>query len=93
MKKNSFQEFLWERDGNGYYRVTDKLTGETVTAIPRLGGRTQRYCIRESVEIETNYYGQTVPKSYDKFGVMEFCKGRRASGKLHTHTREGVSDA
>ena len=29
------KDFLWERDGNGYYRVTDKLTGESVTAIPR----------------------------------------------------------
>ena len=88
-----FQEYLWERDGNGYYRVTNKLTGETVTAIPCLGGRTRRYCIRESVETETNYYGQTVPKRYDKFGVMAFCKGRRASGNLHTHMREGFSDA
>ena len=26
-------------------------------------------------------------------GVVEKMKGRRARGKLHTHTREGVSDA
>ena len=26
MKNNSFQEFIWERDGNGDYLVTDKKT-------------------------------------------------------------------
>ena len=87
------KDFLWERDGNGYYRVTDKLTGESVTAIPRLGGRTQRYCIRESRETQINAYGQIIPKIYDKFGVMRFCRCRRARGKIDTHTREGVSDA
>jgi len=92
MKDNPFQEFIWERDGNGYYRVIDTVTGETVTAIRRLG-KPVRYCIRESEEKEINAYGQAVPKIYDKFGVMAFCRGRRACKKVDTHTREGFSDA
>lgn len=89
MTNNPFQRFSWERDGNGYYCVTDRQTGETVTAIPVIGGRGRKYRIRESEETEINYYGQTVPKIYDKFGVMAFCVGRSASRKVDTHTREG----
>lgn len=93
MKKNPFKEFQWERDGNGYYRVTDTVTGESVTAIPLIGGRGRKYYVRESEEREITAYGQTVPKIYDKFGVMAFCRGRAPRGKIDTHTREGVSDA
>ena len=88
-RENPFQQFSWERDGNGYYVVTDRATGQSVTAIPCLGGRGRRYRIRESEETEVNYYGQRVPKVYDKFGVMAFCQGRSASRKVDTHTREG----
>lgn len=93
MKKNPFKDFLWERDGNGYYRVTHVETGKTVTAIPVVGGRCRYYRIKESEETEPNYYGQTVPKVYDKFGVMRFCEGREPGAKVHTHTREGFDHA
>ena len=89
MKNNPFHEFLWERDGNGNYRVTDTVSGQAVTAIPRLGSKGKRFCIRESAEVERNYYGQERPKVYDRFEVMAFCRARAAGAKIDTHTREG----
>lgn len=92
MKVNPFHEFLWEKDGNGWYTVTDKLTGEAVTAIPRLGKPYGRYCIRESEERETNYYGQSVPKIYNRFEVMAFCRARGERKNGHAYAR-GLPDA
>lgn len=71
MKRNIFKEFSWKRDGNGNYVVTCLETGKTLIAIPRLGKK-ELYCIQGSVETEINFYGQTIPKRYNKFEVMEY---------------------
>ncbi len=71
MKKSIFKDYLWEKDGNGNYVVTSLLTGKSLIAIPRLD-RKNYYCIKGSTETEENFYGQTVPKRYSTFQVMEY---------------------
>lgn len=70
-KENIFKKFLWERDGNGNYVVTSVLSGKSIIAIPRLDKKNM-YCIKGSNETETNFYGQIIPKRYNKFEVMEY---------------------
>ena len=74
-KHNIFSDFTWERDGNGDYAVTYLRTGLTIIAKPRLGNN--KYCIAKSEERETNYYGQSVPKMYTKFEVMDILRNLR----------------
>lgn len=71
MGKNIFKEYAWERDGNGNYVVTSLLTGKSVIAIHRLEDR-NKFCIRGSEETVKNHFGQTIPKRYNKFEVMEY---------------------
>lgn len=73
-KKNIFKEYSWERDGNGNYVVTCFLNGKSLIAIPRLDKKNM-YCIKGSEETEQNFYGQTIPKRYNKFEVMEYLTG------------------
>ncbi len=89
-RKSPFHDFIWEKDGNGNYVVTDKVTGFSVKAIPLLG-KPQRYRIKESNKFILNFYGQKVPKPYTSFEVMEFCRelGTRRSQIVDTVTREG----
>ena len=70
-KRNVFKEFAWERDGDGNYVVTHLETGKSLVAIPRLDKKNM-YCIKGSKETEENFYGQTIPKRYNKFEVMEY---------------------
>ena len=91
-KTNPFDSFLWERDGNGNYLVTEIHTGISVLAIP-CSGKERRYRIRESEEWEVNCYGQSIPKRYTRFEVMEFCQARGSTGKIDTLTREEAGNA
>lgn len=77
MKNNIFKNFRWEKDGNGEYIVTSLRTGKTITAIQRIDNRSL-YCIHESNETQKNYYGQTIPKRYNKFEVMAFLENMEA---------------
>lgn len=70
-KTNIFKEYSWERDGNGNYVVTHIASGKSIIAIPRLEKKNM-YCIKGSNETERNFYGQTIPKQYNKFEVMEY---------------------
>ena len=70
-KKNAFENFTWERDGNGNYVVTSVLTGKSVIAIPRLDKKNM-FCIKGSNETQVNFYGQIIPKRYNTFEVMEY---------------------
>lgn len=71
VKTNIFKEYSWERDGNGNYVVTHISSGKSLIAIPRLDKK-NTYCIKGSNETEQNFYGQTVPKRYNKFEVMDY---------------------
>ena len=68
---NVFKDFSWERDLNGNYVVTHITSGKSLIAIPRLDKKGM-YCIKGSDETELNFYGQTVPKRYNKFEIMDF---------------------
>lgn len=70
-RNNIFKEYSWERDGNGNYVVTSLSTGKSLVAIPRLDKKNM-YCIHGSEETEKNFYGQIIPKRYNKFEVMEY---------------------
>ena len=70
-KTNIFKEYSWERDCNGNYVVTHIASGKSLIAIPRLDKRNM-YCIKGSNETEQNFYGQTIPKRYNKFEVMDY---------------------
>ena len=70
-KRNIFKEYTWERDGNGNYVVTHIISGKSIIAIPRLDKKSM-YCIKGSEETEKNFYGQIIPKRYNKFEVMEY---------------------
>lgn len=67
-KKNVFKDFIWDKDGNGNYVVTCLLNGFSILVIPRLGNR--NYCISKSKDMVKNFYGQDVPKQYNKFEIM-----------------------
>ena len=70
-KKNIFRDFIWEKDGNGNYIVTSVYTGKSIIAIPRLDKKNM-YCIENSTETELNFFGQEIPKRYNKFEVMAY---------------------
>lgn len=70
-KRNIFKEYLWEKDGNGNYVVTSLATGKSLVAIPRIDDRS-KYCIKGSGETQKNFYGQDIPKRYNKFEVMDY---------------------
>lgn len=76
MKKNIFKEFSWERDGNGNYVVTHLATEKSLIAIPRIDKK-GLFCIKGSPEKEKNFYGQDIPKRYNKFEVMEYLRNAR----------------
>lgn len=70
-KNNPFKNYVWEKDGNGNYLVTSLYTGKSIVVIPRLDHK-NLYCIQGSTETQTNYFGQEIPKRYNRFEIMEY---------------------
>lgn len=80
MKKNIFNDFVWNKDGNGNYMVTYLKTGKSIIVIPRLDSN--KYCIKNSDETEKNFYNQDIPKRYTKFEIMDILKSLIGTEKI-----------
>jgi hypothetical protein len=67
--KYNFKEFIWDKQGDNKYSVTDIRTGNEFYITPRLE--------KGKFSIDGEYDDRGYPKIYNKFQVMDYIINRR----------------